>query len=154
MVHDRLHDPRTWIDLIGALGVLIGLIFVGLELRNNTQAIRAETFQSLTDISNDYIMQLAADPELARIYHTASANGLAALPPADSARYWSIERAYWVRMQNVFSQYTRGTLEMEDFALYRAVICRGDLGAREMWPEHRGILTPAFIEFVEDCWGL
>ena len=153
MAQDRSQTLKTWIDLIGAAGVLVGLIFVGLELRNNTEAIRAETFQSLTDISNDYIMQLAADPELARIYHAATANGLAVLSPLDSARYWSIARAYWVRMQNVFSQYSRGTLEDEDFALYRAVICRGDQGARDMWPEHRPILTPAFATFVEECWN-
>lgn len=149
----RSQNLRTSIELIGAASVLVGLVFVGLELRSNTQAIRAETFQSLTDISNDYIMQLAADPDLARIYHAASANGISVLSPGDSARYWSIERAYWVRMQNVFSQYARGTLEDEDFVLYRAVICEGKKGSREMWPEHRMILTPAFAAFVEECWG-
>lgn len=97
MAQEGSHNLRTWIDLIAAAGVLVSLIFVGLELRSNTEAIRAETFQSLTDISNDSIMQLAADPDLARIYHAASANGIAVLSPADSARYWSIERAYWVR---------------------------------------------------------
>ena len=50
---DRSYTLRTLIDLVGAAGVLTGLIFVGLELRNNTLAIRAETFQSLTDISRD-----------------------------------------------------------------------------------------------------
>jgi len=153
LTEERGWNVRAVVDLVGMVGVLLGLVFVGLELRSNTQAVRAETFQSLTDVSNDYIMQMAADPELSRIYHAATAGGLRALTPPDSARYWSLQRAYWVRMQNVYSQHTRGTLEDEDFFLYRAVICSADPGTRDLWPEHRVILTPGFREFVEGCWG-
>jgi hypothetical protein len=107
--------------------------------------VKAATFQSLTDISNDYVMQIAADPELARILHTARASGLAALTQTDSARFWSLERAFWVRMQNVFSQYSRGTLTDDDFRMYREVICGSAGGTRDMWPEHRGILSAALV---------
>jgi len=140
-------------DTVGVAAVILGLVFVGLELRANTEAVKAATFQSLTDISNDYVMQIAADPELARILHTARASGLSALNPSDSARFWSTERAFWVRMQNVFSQYSRGTLTDDDFLMYRQVICQARQGTRDMWPEHRSILSAALVEFVEDCWS-
>jgi len=140
-------------DAVGLAAVMLGLVFVGLELRSNTEAVKAATFQSLTDISNDYVMQIAADPDLARIVHTARASGLAALSPSDSARFWSTERAFWVRMQNVFSQYSRGTLTDDDFRMYREVICRAFKGTRDMWPEHRGILSAPLVRFVEDCWS-
>jgi hypothetical protein len=143
---------KTLVDLVGTAGVVLGLVFVGLELRNNTEAVKAATFQNLTDISNTYIMQIAADPELARIQGAARAGGLRALTPADSTRYEQLQRAFWVRMQNVFSQYARGTLSEDDFFLYRQVICGPERGKRDMWAEHRGILTPTFVEFVESCW--
>jgi len=143
---------KTLAELVGTVAVVLGLVFVGLELRNNTEAVKAATFQNLTDISNAYLMQIAADPELARIQGSARAGGLYALNPADSTRYWQIQRAFWVRMQNVFSQYARGTLAEEDFFLYRQVICGADRGERDMWVEHRRILTPDFVRFVEGCW--
>lgn len=146
----RINDMA---DVVGTAAVVLGLVFVGFELRNNTAAVRAATFQSLTDISNDYIMQIASDPELARIQGAARMGGLEVLTPADSTRYEQIERAFWVRMQNVYSQYARGTLAEEDFYLYRRVICQAERGKQEMWPEHRGILTPAFVSFVEECWA-
>jgi len=37
------------VETSGALAVLLGLVFVGLELRQNTYAVEAATFQSLTD---------------------------------------------------------------------------------------------------------
>ncbi len=144
---------KTLAELVGTAAVVLGLVFVGLELRNNTEAVKAATFQNLTDISNAFLMQIAGDPELARIQGTARAGGLRALSPADSTRYWQVERAFWVRMQNVFSQYVRGTLAEGDFFLYRRVICDADRGERDMWPEHRGVLTPDFVRFVEGCWG-
>lgn len=145
---------KTLAELVGMAAVVLGLVFVGLELRNNTEAVKAATFQSLTDISNTFLMQIAADPELARIQGSARAGVLRALTPADSTRYWQVERAFWVRMQNVFSQYSRGTLAEEDFFLYRQVVCGADRGERDMWVEHRGVLTPAFVRFVEGCWGV
>ena len=89
-------------EVVGTVAVVLGLVFVGVELRNNTAAVRAATFQSLTDISNDYIMQIASDPELARIQGAARSGGLAALTPADSTRYEQIERAFWVRCRTCF----------------------------------------------------
>jgi hypothetical protein len=150
---EKAQRVKAVTEAVGLAAVLLGLVFVGVELRGNTEAVKAATFQSLTDISNDYVMQIAADPELARILHTARASGLAALAPSDSARYWSMERAFWVRMQNVFSQYSRGTLTDEDFHMYREVICGSTGGTRDMWPEHRGILSAALVTFVEDCWS-
>jgi len=141
-------------ELVGLGAVVLGLVFVGLELRSNTEAVRASTFQSLTDISNDYIMEIAADPDLSRILHAARAGGLGALAPADSVRFWSLERAFWVRMQNVYSQYERGTLTEDDFVLYRSVICDSPEASRALWPEHRSILTPSFIRFIRACWGI
>lgn len=140
-------------EVVGLGAVVLGLVFVGLELRSNTEAVRASTFQNLTDISNDYIMEIAADPDLSRILHAARAGGLGALDPADSVRFWSLERAFWVRMQNVYSQYERGTLTEDDFVLYRSVICDAPEAGRALWPEHRSILTPSFIRFIQACWG-
>jgi len=100
-------------EVVGALSVVLGLLFVGMELRANTQAVKAGTFQSLTDVSNDFLVTVAGDPELSRIY-TAGRSDSSALSPADSARFYLLSRAYWVRMQNVHSQFERGTLSDKD----------------------------------------
>lgn len=54
--------------LLAALGVIASLVFVGLELRQNTAAVRAETRQGLADRNAQAIYAVAENPELARAW--------------------------------------------------------------------------------------
>ena len=141
----------------GAIAVLLGLVFVGLELRQNTEAVEAATFQALTDASSNYILTIASDPELNRIVTTGHVDP-SALNEQEYARFFMVNRSYWVRMQNVFSQWQRGTLSNNDWRLYERVICRSynDLdssqGLKLTFDEHRQLLTPEFVQFVQSCW--
>ena len=54
--------------LLASLGVIASLVFVGLELRQNTAAVRAETRQGLADRNAETIYSVAENPELARAW--------------------------------------------------------------------------------------
>ena len=62
---------RPLAELAGAIAVLLGLIFVGMELKQNTEAVQAATLQSMTDASQEYLLLLASDADLNRIWRTA-----------------------------------------------------------------------------------
>lgn len=145
---------KLLVEAGSAATVLLGLVFVGLELRQNTEAVEAATFQGLTDASSNYLLTIASDPELTRIFAAGSADP-SALSEPDAARFFLVSRSYWVRMQNVYSQWRRGTLTADDWQLYEAVICASgsDLsrGTAATYGLHRDILTPAFREFIENC---
>jgi hypothetical protein len=55
-------------QLLAALGVIASLVFVGLELRQNTSAVRAQTRQGLADRNAETIYSVAENPELARAW--------------------------------------------------------------------------------------
>jgi hypothetical protein len=63
---------RGLLELAGAGAVLLGLVFVGLELRQNTEAVETASLQNQTDASTDFLLLIASDIELARIWHDAS----------------------------------------------------------------------------------
>lgn len=154
------HKPdnfRAKVEIASAFAVLLGLIFVGLELRQNTAAVEAATFQNLTDATNDYILELASNSDILRVWNIGSVNP-DQLNELDALRYNLVMRAYWVRMQNVFSQWKRGTLAAQDWRLYQAVICdpdnvTGNIGERVTFDQHTIVLSPEFIEFVGACWN-
>ncbi len=61
---DRVNHYLT----VGAnVAVLMGLIFVGLEVRNSSNAVIAQTYANVSDGFNSINMMVAADPTLARI---------------------------------------------------------------------------------------
>jgi hypothetical protein len=113
---------KAVIEIGGAIAVLIGLIFVGVELRQNTATVEAATFQSLTDASSDWLMMVAADPDLLNAWTIGSADP-EQLDAADSTRYFLMSRSFWVRMQNVYSQWERGTLSNDDWQFYDEILC-------------------------------
>jgi len=45
----KLEDTKSWISLIANLGVVAGLIFVGLEVQQNTTQMRADASNSINE---------------------------------------------------------------------------------------------------------
>ena len=150
---------KAFIEIGGAASVLVGLIFVGAELRQNTAAVEAATFQSLTDASSDWLMMVAADPELLRAW-TIGSTDPEQLDAADSTRYFLVTRSFWVRMQNVYSQWERGTLGDDDWQFYDEVICGRNAGAGlskgniATFDQHKNVLSDGFVEYLDDCLNL
>ena len=56
-------------EIIAAVGVVVSLFFVGLEVRRNTRAVQAATLQSVIDIARQQLLLVASNPELNHISH-------------------------------------------------------------------------------------
>jgi len=148
---------RVLLEFAGSGAVLVGLVFVGLELRQNTEAVQAATLQNQVDASTEYLMLIASDADLARVSFDALTDP-SQLNDMDSYRYFMLVRARWIRMQNGYQQWSRGTLIEEDWANIERRICGsnvGDTAARysASWADHRTALSENFVDFVESCWS-
>ena len=62
---DKVHKMG---ELIAAAAVIISLIFVGREIRDNTVASEAATYQSLASDDVLFLLNVSSSPELSRIY--------------------------------------------------------------------------------------
>jgi len=142
---------RTFVEASGGIAVLLGLIFVGLELRQNTAAVQAATFQDLTHTSADFLIEIGSDPENRRVYTVGRTNP-DRLSEEERRHYYFLLQAYWLRMQNAFMQWERGTLTDEDWLVYQAITCQeaNQPGPEEHWRTQAGI-TEKYREFLESC---
>ena len=148
-------NTKTFIELASAGAVLVGLIFVGVELNQNTAAVQAATMQSITDSSQEYLLLLATDPELNRIWRLSN-DDPDAMSESDRSQFFFVLRSQWLRYQNAFLHWQRGTMNDKDWALYEKFICdpNGSTTARakkHFWSEHKPALLSEFVEFVEGC---
>jgi len=69
----------TWkglIEILGILGVIGSLIFVALEIRQNTNALRSATIQAIGELSYDSTMRLVDNAELREAWRIAPLNSL------------------------------------------------------------------------------
>ncbi len=51
-------------EIIGGVAIVLSLIFVGLEIRGNTQVVRAEAYERNIDSINEWRLELIRDPRL------------------------------------------------------------------------------------------
>ena len=55
----RSGQAKRIAEIAAAVGVILSLVFVGVEIRQNTAAVRAQTRQQLTDSSSEFLLSLA-----------------------------------------------------------------------------------------------
>ncbi len=144
---------RVLVELVGAAAVLLGLLFVGYELRQNTAAVQSSTLQSMVDLSTNYLIDVAMDPEFVKVLNKAVADPHQ-LDETESQQIQTMIRGQWLRYQSAFSQWRRGSLGEADWEIYQKLVCvRGEFGPihEYFWPVHRRALTTEFLAYVEEC---
>ncbi len=151
-------------EVIGLVGVIGSLLFVGLEVRQSSVATKAATDAAVADGYRELNLALAVSPELARVL-AANADDPGAAPAADQTQMLGLWRALFHIWSNSHRQHLNGTL---DPAIYRAAVQEistyaGELSSggpinqldsrkrnmRWAWESERFIFNPDFQVFVD-----
>ena len=107
MSRDRRKDT---IEAVGVVAIVAGLVFVALEIRQNTNAVRSSVIQSISDQSIN-ALQVAVEDESLRQSQSAIVNGTANEDQMRQARRYY---AMLVRIQqNRFMQSQIGTIDKD-----------------------------------------
>lgn len=123
-----------------ALGVILSLIFVGYEIRQNTQVARAAAVQATIDQILQWQAASAADPEWIRIIYTLRSGAtFSDLSPIDQQKYnWIVSSTVRIT-ENRFRQMEMG------------VIDESDLGAGGGVSNPNWFRSPHFLEWWESA---
>ena len=86
-------DLGKTITILANLGVLVGLVFVGFEVRQNTQESRAEGARSITESVNATNAGIYSDPGLAELIIRGKED-ISSLDPVERERFdrWTFSR--------------------------------------------------------------
>jgi hypothetical protein len=124
-------SARGIAEAIGAIGVMGSLIFVGLEVRQNSTATRAATNAAVADTYRQMNALIASSPELAQAM-VAMGESPEEASDVDKVLVLGLWRGIFHSWQNVHRQWTDQTL---DRALYESPIRKkstnGPLGLEE-----------------------
>jgi len=128
----------TWIQLLGMLGVIGGLIFVGLEMQQSQRIALAAQHQARSEMFMDQINA-----------HTQA--GITFRDYTADERYARINgfHAVSVIFENDFIQYELGLMDEDLWEKKKVVIKRisGNCEMADIWPED---LPQEFMEIVEE----
>jgi len=143
-------DLGQSITLLANIGVIVGIIFLAVELRQNTNVARGNAIQSIAQTVYEHNMRVAMDPGLRAIQNTLEVAGATGLSADQRRQLYGVFSALMVLQQNRFSQMQLGIL---DEASVFDVGGTGQAYRRpifaEFWAENKHRYTSDFQEFME-----
>ena len=138
-------------EFIGALAVLVTLVYLALQIRSNTRAVRASTFQNVTGGWQNQLLS-TLEPGVASLVVKAR-HEPAALGDSDIRRLWYLSRAMFRLCENDYFQFRNGTFDEDAWRGYRQSIVRevvGPRALRAMWVMQRDVFSEEFAAFMDE----
>jgi hypothetical protein len=135
---------------IGSAAVFASLIFVGVQIRQNTKTTQAASHHAVSEALNRVNLLWARDSEVARIWLLGMSDRRA-MTREEQWRFDSMVRAY---LHVCETMYTQARLGAGDFGIVvaeesgiKAVFASN--GVREWWAENPFGFSPNFRKYVE-----
>ena len=140
---------KETLEIVGVFAVLIGLVFVGFELRQNTASVQAATSQGLLEQSNQSNFLVAADSDFADLVSRGNSS-LDDLNEAELLRYQSYMFAELNIWEQAYYSHSDGTLNDRLWrgydTGYRGFICGPS--ATIMWRQIENFFGVEFRTYV------
>ena len=145
-----LQDLGNIGEFVGAIGVIVSLIYLSLQIRSNTRAVKVSSYQQTSAAARDYNLKLAADPTLDALFWKVL-NGVPFADEPERRRATLVFSTALLALQSVHYQWEQGLLDEP--------LWRGHLGSLERfvrmpgfatyWENRTYAFSPSFVRFVE-----
>ena len=140
---------RTVIEIIGFLSVVGSLAFVGVEIRQNTSAVRGATNQAISDQVGELMLTIATDDNLARLVKRLyDGETQDQFDPVDDMRLYMTIMTGLRRVENIFLQIEDGILDERAFDRIGLSFYRSNYG-QEIWQANKQFFDREFVPFFE-----
>lgn len=140
---------RNTLELVGFVSVIASLIFVGMEIRQNTTAVRGATNQAISDQATELYLAIATDRNLAslavKLYDGVPRKDF---DPIDDMQLFLTVMTGLRRVENIFLQLEDNILGERAFDRIGLSFYRSNYG-REIWVTNKQFFDRKFVPFFE-----
>lgn len=137
-------------EFVGALAVVISLIYLAQQMSQNTTSVRAASFNSMVQNSLRLLEHAFRDGEFADFLHRAEQDP-ESLTPAEKLRWDAYMTAAYRHFGNLIYQYRVGALDQQMWQSYERTL-RDHLKSRSWgtwFDNHRYLFSDALQEQVD-----
>ena len=139
-------------EIFGTISVVLSLIFVGVEINQNTNLSRNQAYLDFSERVEESSLQIATDDVLpGLVARTAEGETLNDFSLEDQVRLNSMQIAAVRVWESLFRSWQSGLLPEETITntnIGGGVLLNNDY-FREFWEEVKLQLTPDFVQFFE-----
>lgn len=136
-------------EFIAAIATLMTLAYLAIQVRQNTKALRASTFQQVSEAMAQNVSHLTDNGELAAIaLKVASGEDLA---PVERLRYQGLMLMSIRRLESIYQQHQLGSIDADQvkgFELSMISLIKEPV-ALEWWGKAKITFDQRFVEYVD-----
>jgi len=141
-------------EIVGAAAVVLTLIYLSRQLRQNTEALRSGAWQATQDSEHQFDALLTGDRELAAIFVRGLKEGIGAFEDDEAAamQWWLIAKQLLDLFQTHHYQFELGLVEADWWQTWVSQYdqeIQESPGFREFVRDHYPNLRPSFRAFVD-----
>jgi hypothetical protein len=146
-----LADWANIAEVAGAIAVVVSLVYLAVQVRQNTVTVRNSTLHSNTALWSTLLTKIA-EPGMVEAY-LAGVSGKRDIDPLRYTQFFLLCRSLFVAFENQYYQYRQGALDGETYKGYERSISQQLLafpGFRLWWQQSKDVFSPTFVEHVDD----
>jgi hypothetical protein len=137
-------------EATGAIVVIVSLIYVAIQIRQNTKAVTYQTTQALIHANSESAYLLSSDADLATLFHKGSMDR-SLLTDVERLRFNTYLYGYYNQADFAYEQSLEGQVASTTWArIERDLPIWISLpGVRAWWDEDKTRLSDGFVAFLE-----
>ena len=151
----KLSEWANIAEIIGGAAIIASLVFVGIEVRENTQVVRAQSDRAIDQQNVALNIVVTESSDFADILVRGETDR-DSLDPADLARFDNYCFARFGAYENVVGNFSEGFISGPEFDVWTTHFEDRFLkpGYRQFWLEHRNGYFPRFRAWADSRYGI
>ena len=147
----KLKEIASVAEIVGAIAIVISLVYVGIQLQDSTLAVRSATANDTSAAMAAWYITTDNNPESTRVVLDGMTNP-DVLSREEEAQFIYLIHGLFLEYQAAFYVPEQGTLDIE----LRESLVNTLLGVREQpgfqlyWGQRQDLFQPSFRAFVDD----
>ncbi len=139
-------------EAVGGAAVVVTLIYLAAQVRQNTQSNRYLATQNLVAGQAEANFRMSAEPGLARVVQEGVMKGIREdADPAEQLRFNAFMVGIYRQFDFAFHQHRRGQLDHNvwEWLEYEIPVFLGAPGLKRWWAGNKPRFSSAFVEYVD-----
>ncbi len=147
----NLDTAHKLTEVLAALAVIISLVFVGLEVRNNTTAVQSSAAQSVHENLSTWYTSIQGDASLMEIT-TRGMQDYGSINPTEKGQFIAVFMSFLSYTQNAYYKWQEGSLSPELWRSWEFVVMNflSTPGGRAFWAERSYMFADAFQDYISE----
>lgn len=146
----RLSDVASIAEIVGAVAVVVSLVYVGTQVRDTTRAVRSAAINDANIALQSWYTMLSSNPGAIGTWLDGTLSQQP-LSRDEEFRYMMTMQSVMYAFQNIFLLHEEGSLDSDVTTSLAAGIqaIRRTPGFHRYWSQRRGYFYPEFAAFID-----